>query len=122
MAITGGDFAGPGLLKFSQGALVLGGTLRAEGCFEEAQNIGVLLDGTIPEIRNPLSGVIVARRIGRIVFDGTKPAAVLIFAESVEEGASHAEPIDPRIFPSTPLEPDQAIRKLREISASRASV
>jgi hypothetical protein len=116
MVVTGGEFSGTGLLKSSQNALVLGGRLGGEAAFESARNIGVLLDGEIREVRNPLSGIIAAKRIGRIVFDRGKPSDVIIISEAVGEGAVHADRIGSGCVPPVSREPHQALKTLQTLS------
>ena len=117
MIVKGGEFSGPGLLKFSQNALFMGGRIIGEAAFEEARNISVLTDGTIPEIRNPLSGLIVAKRIGRIIFDKGKPPDMVIISESVGEGAAYADRIEVGCVPMVPPEPSEALKALQALTA-----
>ncbi|MCX5853694.1 MAG: hypothetical protein NTZ24_03735, partial [Deltaproteobacteria bacterium] len=83
---------------------------------EQAQNIRVLLNGAIPEICNPLSGIIAAKHIGRIVFDKEKPSDVIIIAESVGEGAPYADLTDVGCIPLSPLDESQAMKFLQDMT------
>ena len=103
-------------LKFSQNALVLGGRISGEASLENARNIALLTDGAIREIRNPLSGIIVARKIGRIVFDNGKPPDVIIISESVDEGAAYADRIEAGCVPAASFELGPALKALQALS------
>ena len=109
-------------MKASREAFVLGGSLGGKGCFEGARDLRVLLPGVIPEVKDPVSGVIAARRIEKITFSGPKPERVVIVAEEVGHGAEHAcilssQPL-PRLDPAAhdhELLPAKALKFLEEL-------
>lgn len=90
----------------------------APGSFYRAQDIRVLHPGSIEEVLSPVSGVIAAKRIGRIKLDGGLPEDLVILAEEVGQGAEHARLLPAGGLPSPGDDPKAALQALEELARS----
>ena len=116
--ITGGEFSGEGFLQNSREAVVICPSIGGARAFAGAQDIWALVPGEIAELGPLTSGVVAARRIGRIALSNGLPPEVTILAEEVGEGAEFSRILKPGSLPESVSDPDQALQSLQQLLES----
>ncbi|NIM45149.1 MAG: hypothetical protein GTN80_05900, partial [Nitrososphaeria archaeon] len=81
--------------------------------FFAADEIRALV-GHVEEIYDPKSGIIIAEKIGRVIFEENNPSSVKIFATEVIEGKEYVTPVKSDIFRTLKFEGDSPPQSLRK--------